>query len=196
MFIACDLPYQYLDGYFDKLEESFFPPIHNMHLVEVDHYNNYDDLEHDIGSVVSEFYDGTVSADQPFEKLRLRQGYTVLDVRPRTEFAVSHLPGSVNIPIASLSIDSASPWENSHVMAAQWRELESIFGGGSLDTVSPIAQILLQNRKVLLVCKNGDTARIAASILGAKGAATENLKGGMQALESWANAEMSRDTGN
>lgn len=29
VFICCDLPYQYLDGYFNKLGESQFPPIIN-----------------------------------------------------------------------------------------------------------------------------------------------------------------------
>ncbi|KAL9591974.1 MAG: hypothetical protein Q9179_007184 [Wetmoreana sp. 5 TL-2023] len=29
VFICCDLPYQYLDGYFDKLKEDQFPPIIN-----------------------------------------------------------------------------------------------------------------------------------------------------------------------
>lgn len=30
VFICCDLPYQYLDGYFDRLPESQFPPILNQ----------------------------------------------------------------------------------------------------------------------------------------------------------------------
>jgi cysteine synthase A len=188
VFIACDLPYQYLDGYFEKLGESWFPPIHNRHLTEVDHYNNYDDLEHDINSVITEFYDGMDSVDQSYDKLRLRQGYNVLDVRPPDEFALAHLPGAINLPIKSLTSVSASPWQDSTVMAAQWRELESLFGGGTLETASPLAQILCRNTKVLLICRNGDTARIAASILGAKGAKTENLQGGMEGLESWAKA--------
>lgn len=29
VFICCDLPYQYIDGYFDKLKEDHFPPIVN-----------------------------------------------------------------------------------------------------------------------------------------------------------------------
>lgn len=29
VFICCDLPYQYLDGYFDKLKADQFPPIIN-----------------------------------------------------------------------------------------------------------------------------------------------------------------------
>jgi cysteine synthase len=29
VFICCDLPYQYIDGYFQKLGEDKFPPIHN-----------------------------------------------------------------------------------------------------------------------------------------------------------------------
>ncbi|KAF2257921.1 cysteine synthase B [Lojkania enalia] len=192
VFIACDLPYQYIDAYFDKLDESWFPPIHQRHLTEVDHYNNYDDLEHDIGVVLAEFYDGTFSVNQPYEKWLLRREYTILDIRPSTEFVVTHLPGAINIPIKSLTAESASPWRDSHVMATQWTELESIFGGGSLETASPIAQILSQKKKVLLVCKNGDTARIAASILGAKGATTENLRGGMQGFESWVKAAMSK----
>ena len=29
VFVCCDLPYQYLDGYFAKLDERDFPPISN-----------------------------------------------------------------------------------------------------------------------------------------------------------------------
>ena len=29
VFICCDLPYQYMEGYFQKLSEDEFPPIYN-----------------------------------------------------------------------------------------------------------------------------------------------------------------------
>ena len=29
VFICCDLPYQYLDSYFEKLDDDLFPPIIN-----------------------------------------------------------------------------------------------------------------------------------------------------------------------
>lgn len=29
VFVCCDLPYQYIEEYFDKLGEEFFPPINN-----------------------------------------------------------------------------------------------------------------------------------------------------------------------
>lgn len=29
VFICCDLPYQYIDEYFTKLDEASFPPLHN-----------------------------------------------------------------------------------------------------------------------------------------------------------------------
>lgn len=29
VFICCDLPYQYIDEYFDKVESTAFHPIHN-----------------------------------------------------------------------------------------------------------------------------------------------------------------------
>ena len=34
VFTCCDLPYQYLDGYFDKLKEDQFPPIINKVLTQ------------------------------------------------------------------------------------------------------------------------------------------------------------------
>jgi cysteine synthase len=36
VFLCCDLPYQYIDEYFDKLGESYFPPITNKvsHMVD------------------------------------------------------------------------------------------------------------------------------------------------------------------
>lgn len=42
VFMACDLPYQYLGEYFDKLGEKVFHPLVNENLLDVDTYR-YDE---------------------------------------------------------------------------------------------------------------------------------------------------------
>lgn len=45
VFLCCDLPYQYIPDYFEKLDTTYFPSITNEHLTKVDLYNNYYTLE-------------------------------------------------------------------------------------------------------------------------------------------------------
>ncbi|KAF4624026.1 hypothetical protein G7Y89_g14148 [Cudoniella acicularis] len=186
VFICCDLPYQYLNDYFDKLDSTWFPQIHNRHLTEVDLYNNYEEVkERDPGAVIPDFYElSTVSASMatPTLPLKLRPDHAVIDLRSSVEFEISHLPEALNTPLKSLIPGGSSPFADSDIFAAQWRELEGLFGGGSLDTASDLAKELSQKKKLLVVCEAGDTARVAASILRVKGANAECLKGGMLAM--------------
>ncbi|RDL35205.1 putative cysteine synthase B [Venustampulla echinocandica] len=186
VFICCDLPYQYLNDYFDKLDSTWFPQIHNRHLTEVDLYNNYEEVgEREPSAVIPDFYELSPATADPLTlalPLSLRNGHAVLDLRTEAEFAVSHLPQATNIPLDSLTPGSPSPFSDSDLFAAQWREMEALFGGGSLDTASDLAKDLSKKKRVLIVCHGGDTARVASTILRSKGANAECMKGGMEAV--------------
>lgn len=175
-----------MNDYFDKLDSTWFPKIHNRHLTEVDAYNNYEEVgERESSVVIPDFYELSSAGTDLLTStlpLTLRAEHSVIDLRTPEEFAVSHLPGAVNIHLKSLIPNQPSPFADSHVFAAQWKELEALFGGGCLDTASDLAKELSLKKKVLLVCDGGDTARVAASILRAKGANAECMKGGMKAL--------------
>ncbi|KUJ06322.1 uncharacterized protein LY89DRAFT_726632 [Mollisia scopiformis] len=160
--------------------------VHNRHLTEVDLYNNYDTLEREAGVVIPDFYQLSSSPTAPLTlPWTPRPKSAVIDLRTPSEFAISHLPGAVNIPISTLTPDSPSPFTDSQLFAAQWRELEVLFGGGTLETASPLAEKFFPMERVLVVCNDGDTARVAGSILGAKGAKTECVSGGLTAIDKW-----------
>ncbi|KUJ13622.1 putative cysteine synthase B [Mollisia scopiformis] len=195
VFLCCDLPYQYMSDYFDKLDSSCFPPITNEHLTRVDLYNNYYDLELDPISVIPDFYELSIASHKksilPWE---LRANRTVLDLRTKEEFQMFHLPEAVSLSISSLKADSPSPFTDARLFDQQWRELEGLFGGGSLETSSLLAKELSRKERVLIVCNDGDTARIAASILKAKGAKAECIRGGLNAVNEWMQQGMGSET--
>ena len=70
---------------------------------------------------------------------------------------------------------SPSPFFAPELLDKQWTELESLFSESYL-------QSQFRDRKILCLCYNGDTARVATSVLRAKGFHAESVKGGQQAL--------------
>jgi len=95
----------------------------------------------------------------------------VLDLRQSTDYDIWHLPGSQNKPLSSLGPHTPSPFSDAGVLEAQWVELEKIF-----NDVSDL-------RHVLVVCYNGDSARVATSVLRAKGLEADSVRGGYGALK-------------
>lgn len=91
------------------------------------------------------------------------------------DFSAWNLPGSVNVPLHTLHAHSPKPFFDPLVLEAQWAELEAIFR----DELS-LSQ--LREKHVLVICYNGDTARVATSVLRAKGIESDSLRGGYQAL--------------
>lgn len=107
----------------------------------------------------------------------LRPQCCVLDLRTASDFDAWHLPGSVNLPLQSLDSRTLGPFSNSTVLEAQWRELETLFTDPKV--VAPLHE---HHPHVLVICYNGDTARMATSVLRAKGIEADNLRGGYKAL--------------
>lgn len=63
------------------------------------------------------------------------------------------------------------------MLANLWKRLEETFKVPSAEL-----QALLQGRRVLLLCYDGDSARVATSVLRAKGHEAESIRGGFRAL--------------
>lgn len=99
----------------------------------------------------------------------------MLDLRTAADFSTWHLPGSVNIPLQSLDFHTPKPFSDPQTLEAQWSELETLFSEEKV-----ISQ--LKGCHVLVICYNGDTARVATSVLRAKGVEADSLRGGYQAL--------------
>lgn len=132
------------------------------------------------------------AAFQPAEKSERPAGITtaqpvlkpqtlLIDLRTTADFALWHLPDAVNLPLLSLSSATPSPFSDASTLERQWRELETLFQhqaleGGSIPTPS------LSSKRVFLICYDGDTVRVAASVLRAKGIEANSVRGGFQVL--------------
>ncbi|KAJ5473697.1 hypothetical protein N7475_003263 [Penicillium sp. IBT 31633x] len=179
VFLCCDLPYQYIDEYFQKLGEQQFHPIRNERLTKVDLHRYDESWERDALEVLPDFYGSPRSLAQcPLSEIVLKPQNRVLDLRHPDDYYVWHLPGSMNLPLSSLGPHSPSPFSDPGVLEAQWVELERIFKDEAL--VSELGR-----HHVLVVCYDGDSARVATSVLRAKGLEADSVRGGHRALRMY-----------
>lgn len=178
VFLCCDLPYQYMDTYFQKLGEHDFNPISNLHLKDIDQgtYDSHWEL------TVSEAV--TLNHGKPCEYSQLgadvadthTSAVTVIDLRQQDDFARSHVTCSLNLPIRSSEIDRPSPFDDIGVLEAQFRDLESAIDGLYLSDQPP------RHGPVLVLCYSGETSRLACSIMRQKSIEAYSLRGGFQQL--------------
>lgn len=99
----------------------------------------------------------------------------VIDLRRQADFREWHFPGAFNITLSSMNASSPSPFFHPNLLHEQWTELEGLFSQSFL-------QGQFTGRKVLCLCYHGDTARVATSVLRAKGFEAESVRGGHVAL--------------
>ncbi|POS81270.1 cysteine synthase A [Diaporthe helianthi] len=176
VFVACDLPYQYLNEYFDKLGEDVFRPLINHNLLGVDTYRYDEAWEVEDKDFCHKLFPSSLG-QVITETHVLASGNVMLDLRTAEAFADHHVPGSISRPLGSLDSATPSPFSDPMVMERQWKELESVFETTTIG-------LLKQAGCVWLVCYGGDTSRVATSILRAKGVTANSLKGGICALMS------------
>ena len=111
-------------------------------------------------------------------EITLNPQHRVIDLRKVDDFQAWHLPESINLPLTSVGPHTTSPFSDAAVLEAQWVELEQIFRDGRL--VSD-----LRPHHVLIVCYDGDTARVATSVLRAKGLEADSVRGGYRSLKMY-----------
>ncbi|KHN99505.1 cysteine synthase K/M:Cysteine synthase B [Metarhizium album ARSEF 1941] len=178
-FLCCDLPYQYVNEYFDKLGESFFPSIKNEELLGVDVHRYDEAWERDAADAIGAFYgvSKTMSGDVLLENstARPKSDTTIIDLRQAADFEAFHVPGSTNVPF--VQADQGSPFSDPRILKGLWTRLEETFKLPHQDL-----QSLLQGKRVLLLCYDGDSSRVANSVLRAKGYETDNIRGGFKVL--------------
>ncbi|KAI1046964.1 hypothetical protein LB505_008212 [Fusarium chuoi] len=191
VFLCCDLPYQYINEYFDKLGESYFPSIKNEDLLKVDLYRYDEKWERSASEALDTFFDvdrgalldmvladpkiGSVNTVDLQSILRSKQDTTIIDLRQPDDFDMFHLPGAVNMPF--VHDGTPSPFSDAKLLESLWKNLESAFKAPEAEV-----QSLLSGRRVLLTCYDGDSARVATSVLRAKGYEADSIRGGFQSL--------------
>ncbi|KAG4253411.1 cysteine synthase A [Fusarium proliferatum] len=191
VFLCCDLPYQYINEYFDKLGESYFPSIKNKDLLKVDLYRYDEKWERSASEALDAFFDvdrgalldmvladpkiGSVNTVDLQSILRSKQDTTIIDLRQPDDFSMFHLPGAVNMPFVHDC--TPSPFSDAKLLESLWKNLEGAFKAPGAEV-----QSLLSGRRVLLTCYDGDSARVATSVLRVKGYEADSIRGGFQAL--------------
>ncbi|RDA91399.1 hypothetical protein CP533_6894 [Ophiocordyceps camponoti-saundersi (nom. inval.)] len=186
VFLCCDLPYPYVNEYFDKLGDSYFGPIHNEELLGVDSYRYDEKWERKASDALEDFYQipktaddmlGLASDSKQDSLIHPKPDTVVVDLRQAVDFAIFHLPSSVNIPI--VESDRISPFFDPQILRSLWLRLEDTF-----KTPEPALRSLLEGKRILLLCYDGDSARVCASVLRAKGYEADSVRGGFGALEA------------
>lgn len=107
--------------------------------------------------------------------LRSKQDTTIIDLRQPNDFDMFHLPGAINMPF--VHDGTPSPFSDAKLLESLWKNLESAFKAPEAEV-----QSLLSGRRVLVTCYDGDSARVATSVLRAKGYEADSIRGGFQAL--------------
>ena len=104
----------------------------------------------------------------------LRKETSLLDLRTPSDYSKEHLPGATNFPLRTLTASTPGASDDSHVLEAQWLELEETFSAASVAS--------LKKNTVMLVCYDGDTSRVATSVLRNKGVDAFSVRHGFQGL--------------
>jgi rhodanese-related sulfurtransferase len=100
----------------------------------------------------------------------------LIDLRKPEDFISSHIPGSYNLPLQSLNRTTPNPFFDADVLETQWREINSMLSPNTISAYD------LTGKNVGVICYHGDTARVATSVLRAKGIIASSIKGGFCAL--------------
>lgn len=148
-------------------------------LAKVDLHRYDESWERDALDVLPQIYGSPRSLIQSLQgEIKIKPHHQVLDLRRAPDFHVWHLPGSINLPLGSIGAHIASPFANAAILEAQWVELEQIFNDDRL--ISD-----LRGAHILVVCYDGDTARVATSVLRARGLEADSVRGGYSALREY-----------
>ncbi|QGI64907.1 hypothetical protein CEK26_008859 [Fusarium fujikuroi] len=201
VFMCCDLPFQYLNEYFQNLGPEKFSPLRNERLRNVDLYRYDDAWELDSLIALSNYFtihplgthDTVLSlADQIDKALTPSANTQILDFRCSSDYDAFHLPNSVNMPLDALrnGLSSGSPFANPAddcaMLEELWLELESLFNvkdkAGNRNASAAALMSILRGKRVLTLCYDGDSSRVANSVLRAKGVEAECIRGGYSAL--------------
>lgn len=201
VFICSDLPYQYINEYFDKLGPEKFAPVHNDQLRNYDKYPYHDAWERPAPAALSSYFTvhplhqsssdpvplATATPEELARALSPRPNVQVLDFRRAADHAAFlTLPGAVSMPLESLRAGAASgspfadPVGDVSMLQRVWTELEGLFDPNS--TAGQALLAMLRGKKVLTLCYDGDSARVANSVLRAKGIEADSVRGGVAAL--------------
>lgn len=130
----------------------------------------------------------------PDSRISLAPPLTILDIRPGDEFAISHLRGARNIPLPLTIADFFGNAQAVKLRHEQLKEalieLESVHRWqNELSHSDEQSCANLENascaEKILVVCHDGDSSRMAVAMLRARGYHAFSVDGGYTVLEQF-----------
>lgn len=176
-------------------------------LLNVDLYRYDDAWERDATEALSSFFSlkpckthdaallvAAHGLDRLLDGLVAEPNTLILDFRRASDYEALHLPNSVNIPLVALGGGAArgSPFakaaDDCSMLEELWLELEGLFTvegkDGRRNASAEALMAILRGKRVLTMCYDGESARVANSVLRAKGINSDSIRGGYAALAS------------
>lgn len=162
VFTCCDLPYQYVEEYYKVLGESYFPPIHDHELLNVDSYPYQLEWELSAMDTFRRIFPDATSVSLPgsttCSDVITPKNVIVLDIRSTVDFVAAHITGALNIDIGNAG--APNPFLDASTMVTQWTTLNT-----RLSSKDPEFGEVLEGATVIALCYSGATSRVATSVL-------------------------------
>ena len=104
---------------------------------------------------------------------------TLLDLRSSQDFELAHLGVAVSVPLSGLNATTKSPFDDNELLERQWRDLqEMVSREGYFCNIGPLAG------PAIMLCYNGEAARLACSVMRERGIEAYSIKGGTSRMGS------------
>lgn len=142
--------------------------------------------------------DSDSDASEPASPGLLRPA--IIDLRARSDYAAGHLAHSRNIPLSSLRQEDDSPYQDAVLLATQFTELNKRFVESpivphscpqtgiaeynKLDLAEMLTCLKQSGRETLIIDYDGETGRLAGSVLRHAGIKAYSIVGGINALKT------------
>jgi cysteine synthase A len=150
-----------------QLGEEYFPAINNAELIGKDTCAYRPEWE-----LAAKSFAATLEKDMALEKDKQRT--LLIDIRKKKDFEMSRLPfaNAINIDISSLQLEKPNPFKDAPTLVKQWDALNAKLGPKN-EMLKKLHPMLGENEKdrtqVICMCYDGNTAKVATSILRARG---------------------------
>jgi rhodanese-related sulfurtransferase len=99
----------------------------------------------------------------------------IIDLRQAEDYEHFSLPGSINLPV--VKPECKKPFSDVSTLASLWSDLNSM-----VQTESSELFLKIRGKRSLALCYNGDSARVATSVLWGNGHDADSIRGGIEAV--------------
>lgn len=100
---------------------------------------------------------------------------TILDLRQKHDFEKEHMSGSMSSPLKQLTERTGDIYSDSNALHMHWKNLKAKF-------IDDCVRLGSKTSSLLVLCYDGETSRLAVSILRAQGYSAFSVFGGYRAL--------------